>query len=466
MVSILAWLPPHLPPIELTSPSTIEIFLPNTTGARGRARLENQIEAALGEVQNRCNSAQNLVELIESIESMGEIPQQMLPRLVAGIAAGQAPLQILLRQKNMPGGPEFLMELTRGLPHNITTEMDLALWRASQTIRTDAAVATHFATTKINVLVAEFRQGLLPGSAQTAIAQFLGIYGMRGIGEIDLGRLRWREDPTPIFQVLKSYLQIDPAASPEAFFERGAEKARETQEELVTALKKAGNGFKARVVNEMARRIHELGGLRETPKFFVVQLFGFYRETLLIAGQKLVETRRLSAAEDVFFLHLWELKTLDSGETRDWKALITERQATYACELRRRRIPLIMLSDGTAFYDAPSTGDEANMLSGNPVSAGVVEGVVRVVFNPHGVQLIPGEILVCPATDPAWTPLFLAAGGLVMEVGGMMTHGSVVAREYGIPAVVGVSQATIRLKDGQRVRVDGSSGKVTVLEGM
>ncbi|MCX6054320.1 MAG: PEP-utilizing enzyme [Chloroflexi bacterium] len=433
--------------------------------ARGRARLEKQIEAVLDKAQNRFNAAENLMELIETIESLREIPQKMLPRLVAGIAAGQAPLQILLRQKKLPVSPELLMELTRGLPHNVTTEMDLALWRASQTIRTNVAVAAHFTTTEIDVLVAEFRHGQLTEPAQTAIAQFLGTYGMRGIGEIDLGRIRWREDPTPIFQVLKSYLQIDPAASPEAIFKRGADKARETQEQLVAALKKAGNGFKAQVVNEMARRIRELGGLRETPKFFVVRLFGLYRETLRIAGQKLVEAGRLTESEDVFFLYLRELKTLDNSETRDWKALIKERQATYARELRRRRIPRIMLSDGTAFYDAPSIGEAANTLSGNPVSAGVVEGVVRVVLNPHGVQLIPGEILVCPATDPAWTPLFLAAGGLVMEVGGMMTHGSVVAREYGIPAVVSVSQATIRLKDGQRVRVDGSSGIVTVLEG-
>ena len=214
----------------------------------------------------------------------------------------------------------------------------------------------------------------------------------------------------------------------------------------------------------MIERFRELGGLRETPKFFVVRLFGLFREALLAAGQKLVEAGKLAEAEDVFFLHLWELKALGSGETRDWKALMAERRATYARELRRRRIPRIMLSDGTAFYDAPSTGDAANTLSGSPVSAGVVEGVVRVVFDPHGVQLVPGEILVCPATDPAWTPLFLAAGGLVMEVGGMMTHGSVVAREYGIPAVVGVSQATTRLKPVRRVRVDGSSGMVTVLE--
>ena len=103
------------------------------------------------------------------------------------------------------------------------------------------------------------------------------------------------------------------------------------------------------------------------------------------------------------------------------------------------------------------------LLTGSPVSAGVVEGTVRVVLNPHGAQLVPGEILVCPATDPAWTPLFLSAGGLVMEVGGMMTHGSVVAREYGIPAVVGVRDATTRLQTGQRVRVDGSSGVITII---
>jgi pyruvate,water dikinase len=358
------------------------------------------------------------------------------------------------------------MELTRGLPHNVTTEMDLALWRTSQAIRADTAIAAHFSAAEINMLVAEFRESRLPEAAQKAIAQFLGTYGMRGIGEIDLGRQRWRENPESLFQALKSYLQIDPANSPEAIFQRGEEKARQSQEQLVEALKKTGNWFKAQIIYGMTKRIRELGGLRETPKFFVVRLLGHFREALLAAGRKLAEAGTLAEADDVFFLHLWELKALGSGESRDWKALMAERRAIYTRELRRRRIPRMMLSDGTAFYDAPSSGDSANSLSGSPVSAGTVEGVVRVVFDPHGIQLLPGEILVCPATDPAWTPLFLAAGGLVMEVGGMMTHGSVVAREYGIPAVVGVSQATTRLQTGQRVRVDGSSGLVTVLESM
>lgn len=128
-------------------------------------------------------------------------------------------------------------------------------------------------------------------------------------------------------------------------------------------------------------------------------------------------------------------------------------------------MPRLLLSDGRAFFNgiADDTSD-ATTLVGSPVSPGSVEGVAHVVFDPHAEQLAPGEILVCRGTDPAWTPLFLAAGGLVMEVGGLMTHGSVVAREYGIPAVVGVHEATTKLRSGQRIRVDGSSGRIMLLD--
>jgi pyruvate,water dikinase len=147
----------------------------------------------------------------------------------------------------------------------------------------------------------------------------------------------------------------------------------------------------------------------------------------------------------------------------EWRSIVAERRLTYERERMRRQAPRVLLSDGRAFYEGLGADDGDGALSGSPVSPGVVEGVVRVVFDPRGAQLAPGEILVCPGTDPSWTPLFLAAGGLVMEVGGLMTHGSVVAREYGIPAVVGVHQATTRLRDGQRVRVDGTAGRVVVI---
>lgn len=153
----------------------------------------------------------------------------------------------------------------------------------------------------------------------------------------------------------------------------------------------------------------------------------------------------------------------DERGRREWRALAAQRRQVYERELRRRQIPRVLFSDGVAVYEGLGADSDDGALSGSPVSPGVAEGIVHVLFDPRDAQLAPGEILVCPGTDPSWTPLFLTAGGLVMEVGGLMTHGSVVAREYGIPAVVGVHEATQRLQTGQRVRVDGTAGRVVVI---
>jgi phosphohistidine swiveling domain-containing protein len=225
------------------------------------------------------------------------------------------------------------------------------------------------------------------------------------------------------------------------------------------------------------RRYRALAGLREAPKFFAIRMMGVMRAGLLASGADLAAASLLEQSDDLFYLHMAELQELATQFT-GWKpgdlpperfaslrAIIGERRALRERELRRKQIPRVLLSDGTAYYEglrATESGD--HQIVGDPVSPGLVEGLVRVVFNPQGTQLEPGEILVCPGTDPAWTPLFLAAGGLVMETGGMMTHGSVVAREYGIPAVVGVHQATQRLQTGQRIRLDGSTGQIEILK--
>jgi pyruvate,water dikinase len=234
--------------------------------------------------------------------------------------------------------------------------------------------------------------------------------------------------------------------------------------------------IKAHLVRFAVRRYRALAGLREAPKFFAIRMMGIMRQGLLASGEQMVAAGLFEQADDLFFLHVAELKDL-ANQLANWKVgdnppaslvalrlTIKERRALREREMRRAQIPRVLLSDGTAYYEGLGAVEaKEGQFFGDPVSPGVVEGAVRVVFNPLDAKLQPGEILVCPGTDPAWTPLFLTASGLVMETGGMMTHGSVVAREYGIPAVVGVHQATSRLHTGDRIRVDGRSGLIEVM---
>jgi pyruvate,water dikinase len=290
---------------------------------------------------------------------------------------------------------------------------------------------------------------------------FMERYGMRGLAEIDLGRPRWRENPAYVMQIVTSYLYIvDSEQAPDAVFRRGSQVAEAAIDRLAQAMP---NPAQAQAVRFLASRMRALAGLRETPKFTIIRLMGIVRKMMLQSGQELVTAGVLEQSDDVFFLHFEDLEALAAGDRRDWRALVVARRLAYRREVLRKQVPRVLLSDGTAFYEGLGAEDGGDVLSGSPVSPGVVEGIVHVVFDPRGVQLTPGEILVCPGTDPSWTPLFLAAGGLVMEVGGLMTHGSVVAREYGIPALVGVHEATQRLQTGQRVRVDGTAGRVVLL---
>ena len=380
-----------------------------------------------------------------------------------------ASLTLLTRLAKAAPGEHNALELTRGLPHNVTTEMDLALWATAQKIRADARATRVMVEMEAEALADAYLAGLLPKTAQHALSTFLAQYGMRGIAEIDMGRPRWQENPLPVVQTLKSYLRIeDPKQAPDAVFRRGTAAAEAAVEPLAQAVARTRGGWmKARLVRAAARRVREVAGLRESPKFLIIRLLGLLRAGLLENGQTLVAEGVLAQADDLFFLTLPELRALAAGESRSWQELVAERRERYAREQKRRQVPRLLLSDGHAFYDGmlPSADEkvEEGVLVGSAVSPGVVEGLVRVVLDPHGVQLAPGEILVCPGTDPAWTPLFLPAGGLVMEVGGLMTHGSVVAREYGIPAVAGVHEATTRLKTGQQVRVDGPAGRVKIM---
>lgn len=390
--------------------------------------------------------------------------QFLLPQFVPIFGPSMACLTWL--NKQFPDQRDRVLELTRGLNNNVTTQMDLGLWRAAQALGADEESRGVFESHTAPELAELYLRGELPPAAQTAVGAFLREYGARGVGEIDFGRRRWREDPTPVMHTLQSYLRIEPEFAPDVVFERGRAAGEAAVETLAgLARQKRGGWLKEKLVRAAARRIRLLMGARESPKFYAVRMMGISRQALLEVGAEFAQAGTLEQADDLMFFKLAELDALAHGEQRDWKALAAERRAAYAREQRRRQAPRVLVSDGRAFYDGLGADqDESGAIIGSPVSPGAVEGIVHVILDPRRAQLAPGEILVCPGTDPAWTPLFLAAGGLITEVGGMMTHGSVVAREYGIPAVVGVHQATQRLRTGQRIRMDGSTGKIVVVD--
>ncbi|MCP9000368.1 PEP-utilizing enzyme [Pseudarthrobacter sp. RMG13] len=356
--------------------------------------------------------------------------------------------------------PRELEAVLRGLPHNVTTIMDLELWQLAVSLRRDPEASRAFTELKPAGLAARYRAGTLPGAAQSGLREFLAKYGHRAVAEIDLGMPRWSEEPDHILGMISNYLRVDdPEETPDRQFATAAAHAEARISELVERAGTVGR-LRGRLVGLCLRRTRQLAGLRELPKFCIVMVLAQMHRQLEEVGAELVRNGTIDAAGDVFFLDFDELRVGLRGA--DLKGIVTRRRRLYDVELRRRRIPRLLLSDGTdveaAAVPPPAAADS---LTGTPASAGTATGKARVIMDPVGAHLEPGEILVAPSTDPGWTPLFMTAGALVMEMGGVISHGAVVAREYGIPAVVGVADATTVLRNGQSITVDGAAGTVT-----
>ncbi|MCZ9882233.1 PEP/pyruvate-binding domain-containing protein [Arthrobacter sp. B2a2-09] len=402
----------------------------------------------------------------------------ILPNILPPVALGFAMMGLVRKLLGEQASWGELQTIIRGLPNNVTTEMDLALWRLSTSIRDDPASAEAFTGGEAAALAESYRDGGLPAVAQSGLALFLRDYGHRAIAEIDVGMPRWSDDPTHIIGVLVNYLRLDdPRLAPDKQFEKAAHDAEE-QLVVLVARARSKSPLHARIVKMALERTRMFAGLRELPKFNLVLGFAVVRAQLSEVGETLAETGVIDDAADVFFLDFNDAHRGLDGE--DLHELVAQRREAYELELRRRHVPRVLLSDGTepealpAGFLSRETGAQASgaaasggalsdgMLRGTPASAGTVTAVARVIMDPVGAHLEPGEILVAPSTDPGWTPLFLTAGGLVMEMGGPNSHGAVVAREYGIPAVVGVPDATSRISSGQMITVDGATGTVVI----
>ncbi|WP_433268663.1 PEP/pyruvate-binding domain-containing protein [Micromonospora vinacea] len=374
--------------------------------------------------------------------------------IVAGMLASALPTALL---KGV-AGPDEIHAVLGGMPHNVTIEMDLALWRLAQGAGDHRQLLLN---TPPAELAARYLRGTLP---DIGMAAFLDVYGHRGVAEVDLGVPRWAEDPTPVFAAVANYLRVtDPQQGPDQRFERAAAAAETALRELIARARRR-RPVRGRVAGFLLRRARSLAGLREAGKFAGLYSLRETRRQLLLIGADLHDSGLLDQPDDIMFLTLDEVHTV-VHQGVDLRGTVTARRAVHRRELRRRTVPVALLSDGTdveTVLPVVPAGD--GMLAGVGASAGRVTGPARVVHDPASAHVEPGDVLVAATTDPGWTPLFLTAAALVTETGAIMAHGPTVAREYGIPAVICVPDATRTITTGQLVTVDGGTGTVTLLQ--
>jgi pyruvate,water dikinase len=386
------------------------------------------------------------------------------PYVVPGIVAS-----VLLRDRlrKWLGREEGISVLNKSLTGNVTSEMGLALGDVAEKARPYPELIQYLSQSQKKV---DFQEGLssLPGGEafQQAFDQFLQQYGVRCSGEIDISRPRWKEQPQQLLPSILSHLQQMKPREHRQRFAKGEKEAEEMATQLLQEVRAQRWGWWKQLCLRRLIRLFRHGiALREHHKLAIVQHFDLYKEVILSEARKWVAEGILFEEEDVFFLRFQELIDIAEGRVpTHLEQLIQQRKADYMRDIDRKP-PRVFTSQGEVLI-ARQTVDSLppGTLMGTPVSSGVFEGTAKVVLSPEQADLEEGEILVAPFTDPGWTPLFLSAKALVLEVGGMMTHGAVVAREYGIPAVVGIDDATKKIQTGQRIRVDGDRGYVEIIE--
>ena len=353
--------------------------------------------------------------------------------------------------------------LTQSVPNNVTAEMGLALLDVADVIRPQPEVVAFLEGVEdegfLDVLPS------VPGGheARDAIQGWLDEYGVRCVGEIDVTRPRWSERPVTLVPMILGNVESFEPGEARRRFEHGRQEARAKEREVLGRLRALPDGErKADEAKRMIDRLRTFAGYREYPKYGMVSRYFVYKRALLEEANRLVQAQVLAETEDIFYFRLEELHDVVRNQRGDHE-LVRERRDAFA-SYQALTPPRVITSDGEVITGTYRRDDvPAGALVGLPVSAGVVEGRARVIRDVAEADLEAGDVLVTAYTDPSFTPLFVAIKGLVTEVGGLMTHGAVIAREYGLPAVVGVEHATRLIRDGQRIRVHGTNGYVELL---
>ncbi len=353
--------------------------------------------------------------------------------------------------------------LSQSVPNNITSEMGLELLDVADVIRPHQKIIEYLQETKDDNFLDELVKFDGGQKTKDAIHAFLNKYGMRCAGEIDITRTRWVEKPITLVPIILSNVKNFEPGAGKRKFEQGLQDALKKERALLDRLAALPDGKqKTEDTKQMIDLVRNFAGYREYPKYAIVNRYFVYKQALLKEAEKLVSADVIHEKEDVYYLTLEEFQEAVRTNKIDHQ-IISKRKEEFKL-YEKLTPPRVITSDGeiiTGRYKRENL--PANAMVGLAVSSGVVEGRARVILNMENADLEDGDILVTSFTDPSWTPLFVSIKGLVTEVGGLMTHGAVIAREYGLPAVIGVENATRLIKDGQRIRVNGTEGYVEIL---
>ncbi|MGN4422309.1 phosphoenolpyruvate synthase [Bacillus cereus group sp. MYBK30-1] len=400
--------------------------------------------------------------IMEDIQQLREV--LFNPQSIAVIMAGMdASSWINEKMEQWLGEKNVADILSQSVQNNITSEMGLALLDVADVIRPYPEVIAYLQRIEDDSFLDElvkFRGG---GKARDAIYAFLNKYGMRCSGEIDITKTRWSEKPTTIIQMILNNMRDFEVGASKRKFEEGLQEALKKEEELLNRLQHVPDGVqKVEETKRMISLIRNFTGYREYPKYGMINRYFIYKQALLKEAEQLMQNSAIHEIEDIYYLTFEELHEVVRTNKLDYE-VINKRKNEYKL-YEKLTPPRVITSDGEIIigkYKRENLPAEA--IVGLPVSSGVIEGRARVILNMEDANLEDGDILVTSFTDPGWTPLFVSIKGLITEVGGLMTHGAVIAREYGLPAVVGVEHATKLIKDGQRIRVHGTEGYIEIL---
>jgi rifampicin phosphotransferase len=353
--------------------------------------------------------------------------------------------------------------LSQSVSNNITSEMGLALLDVADVIRPYPEVIDFLQYVKEDQFLDELVK--LEGGPDTrdAIQAYLNKYGMRCAGEIDLTKTRWSEKPTTLVPILLSNIKNLEHNASKRIFEQGRQEALKKEQELLDRLMKLPDGEqKAQETKRMISQLRSLIGYREYPKYSMINRYFVYKQAILKEAEQLVQANVIREKEDIYYLTIEELHKVVRTKELDYQ-IISNRKDEFKL-YEKLTPPRVITSDGEIISGEYKRENlPAGAIVGLPASSGVIEGRARVISKMEEADLEDGDILVTSFTDPSWTPLFVSIKGLVTEVGGLMTHGAVIAREYGLPAVVGVDHAAKLIKDGQRIRVHGTEGYIEIV---